>query len=210
MSRTRIKICGISDEDSLLACVDAGADAVGFMFVRASPRYVEPEEAYALMTLLPPLVASVGVFADPDPDLFAEIEQICPTSFSQLHGREDAKLVKACGPDIIKAVRFDAATIEADLERWSEHEDVSAILVDGSAGGEGVAFDWKLLAPLIDRCAKPVIIAGGLHPGNVGEAIRLCRPFGVDVSSGVEREKGVKDIELIEAFCEAVQRADLG
>jgi len=210
MGRTRIKVCGITDEEALLAAVDAGADAVGFMFVEKSPRFISPEEAYGLMSLLPPMVASVGVFANPDPDDFAEIEQACTTSLSQLHGNEDAKLVKACGPDIIKAIWFDAATIAQELEKWSEHEDVAAILVDGSAGGEGVAFDWRVLAPLIDTCPKPVIIAGGLHPGNVAEAIRLCRPFGVDVSSGVERERGVKDIGLIEAFCEAVQRADLG
>jgi len=208
MARTRIKICGIRDEEALFAAADEGADAVGFMFVRESPRYIEPEEAFALMSMLPPFVAGVGVFANPDPDEFAEMEEACPTQFSQLHGQENEKLVKACGPDIIKAVRFDAATIAAELDRWGECEDVAAILVDGSAGGMGEAFDWAPLAPLVETCSKPIILAGGLTPKNVGEAIRLVRPFGVDVSSGVERERGVKDVGLIEAFCREVRKAE--
>lgn len=210
MQRTRIKICGIRDDDALLAAADAGADAVGFMFVPASPRYVDPHDAFELMSLAPIFVATVGVFADLDPDAFSDMEEICPTTYSQLHGQEPERVVRACGPDIIKAVRFDPATIDADLNRWSQVDEVSAILVDGSAGGQGVAFDWAALAPLIETCAKPVILAGGLNPGNVAAAIRACRPWGVDVSSGVERERGVKDPDLIAAFCEAVREADRG
>lgn len=210
MSRTRVKICGIRTEEALFAAADEGADAVGFMFVRSSPRYIEPQAAGELLGLLPTFVSSVGVFADPDPDDFAEIEQACPAAYTQLHGAEDARLVRACGPDVIKAVRFDPATIAADLAKWDEMDEVSAILVDGSAGGRGVAFDWTLLAPHIEACAKPVILAGGLMPDNAAAAIRACRPWGVDVSSGVEKERGVKDPALIEAFCKAVRRADAG
>lgn len=205
MARTRIKVCGIRDEDALLAAADAGADAVGFMFVEASPRYISPEEATELMQLLPPFVASVGVFADHDADAFADIEQECPTTMVQLHGNEDERLVMACGPDLIKAVRFDEATIGAEMERWGNCDDVAAILVDGSAGGMGKAFDWALLTSHVEACPKPVIIAGGLTPENVAEAIRIVRPYGVDVSSGVERERGIKDPELIFEFCEAAR-----
>jgi phosphoribosylanthranilate isomerase len=208
MARTRIKICGIRTEEALFAAADAGADAVGFMFVKTSPRYIDPEEAFDLMSLLPPLVSAVGVHANPTADAFSDIEELCPAVYTQLHGQEEPKVVKACGPDVIKAIRFDAATIASDLEKWGAMDEVCAILVDGSAGGEGTAFDWSLLAPHIESCAKPVIIAGGLTPSNVGQAIRAARPFGVDVSSGVESEKGVKDTALIEAFCHAVQEAD--
>ncbi|MFZ2874231.1 MAG: phosphoribosylanthranilate isomerase [Phycisphaerales bacterium] len=210
MPRTRIKVCGIRDEDALFAAADAGADAVGFMFVPSSPRFLSPEDAFDLMSRLPPLVASVGVFADHSADDFADVEQVCPTSYSQLHGREDQKLVRACGPDVIKAVRFSPDTIAADLRQWGDMEEVAAILIDGSSGGLGVAFDWTALAPHLEPCPKEIILAGGLTPRNVGDAIRACRPWAVDVSSGVEREKGVKDPALIEAFCDAVREADRG
>jgi phosphoribosylanthranilate isomerase len=206
--RTRIKICGIRDEDAAVAAADAGADAVGFMFVRSSARFIEPEEAYAIMTGLPPMVASVGVFADATVDEFSDVEEACPTIYSQLHGDEDVELVRSCGPDVIKAVRFDEATIARELARWDEVEEVCAILIDGGSGGAGVAFDWSLLVPHLEKVSKPLILAGGLTSENVGRAIREVRPYAVDVSSGVEREKGVKDVGLIEAFCEAVRAAD--
>lgn len=208
MRRTRIKICGMTDEGALRVAAEAGADAVGFMFVPSSPRFIDPEAAFALATTLPAFVSTVGVFADPDPDEFAEIEQLCPTTLTQLHGQEDSKLVRTLGPDIIKAVRYDPATIAGTLREWDEDENVGTILVDGSAGGEGTAFDWAALKPLAAGLTKPLILAGGLNPENVGEAIRALRPYGVDVSSGVESSRGVKDEGLIRAFCRAVQRAD--
>ena len=191
-----------------MAAVDAGADAIGFMFVRASPRAIDPEQAYEIMAGLPPLVASVGVFADPDVDEFSDIEETCPTIYTQLHGDEDVDLVQQCGPDVIKAIRFDEATIAESLARWDEVDEVCAILIDGGSGGMGVAFDWALLTPHLEHISKPIILAGGLTPENVGHAIREVRPYAVDVSSGVEREKGVKDAGLIEAFCKAVREAD--
>lgn len=208
MNRTRIKICGVRDADAALAAAEAGADAIGFVFVRSSVRYVEPEEAYGIMAGLPPFVSTVGLFVNPSVDLFCDTEETCPTTYTQFHGNEDAALVRQCGPGVIKAVRFDPDSIAADLARWDAVDEVDAILVDGSAGGEGVSFDWSKLAPLVDNIAKPIILAGGLTPENVGEAIRAVRPYGVDVSSGVERERGVKDAGLIEAFCRAVRRAD--
>lgn len=208
MARTRIKICGIKDDDALFAAADAGADAVGFVFVSSSPRFVDPETAYALMSNLPPFMASVAVVADPDIDEFADMEQICPTTYTQLHGDENEKLVKALGPDVFKAVRFDPATIAAELTKWERSEDVLAILVDGTAAGSGAALDWAALAAFTDPISKPLILAGGLTPENVGEAIRLIRPYAVDVSSGVERARGIKDPALIEKFCRAVRAAD--
>jgi phosphoribosylanthranilate isomerase len=208
MGRTRIKICGIKDDEAIFAVVEAGADAVGFVFVEASPRYVDPDTAFALMSVLPPFMSSVAVVADPDIDAFSDIEEVCPTTYIQLHGNENEKLVKALGPDVFKAIKFDPATIEAELKRWENNEDALAILVDSPVAGSGEAFDWTQLAKFTDHISKPIILAGGLTPDNVGEAIRVVRPYAVDVSSGVERERGVKDPALIERFCRAVRAAD--
>lgn len=207
-SRTRVKICGVRSVDDLLAAADAGADAVGFVFYKHSPRYLRPDDAWELSQSLPVFVASVGLFVNATVDDFCEIEQACPTILSQLHGDEDEDTVSQCGPSVIKAVRFDEATIADELARWSEVDEVAAILVDGSAGGKGESFDWKRLAPHVEGCAKPIVLAGGLTPENVGEAIRTVRPYAVDVSSGVELSPGVKDAAKIAAFCRAVRRAD--
>lgn len=205
MSRTRIKICGITDEDALFAACDAGADAVGFVFHPKSRRFIEPEAAFELISFLPPFVSSVGLFVDASVERFTDIEELCPTDRTQLHGNESADVVRRCGPGVIKAVRFDPATIQAELERWSAIDEVDAILVDGSAGGEGLSLDWAGLAKVKNACTKPLILAGGLTPENVAQAIALVRPYAVDVSSGVESEPGVKDRGLIEAFCAAVR-----
>ncbi len=213
MPRTRIKICGIRTPEGAHAAIDAGADALGFVFHRASPRSIEPVDAWDIVKTLPPLVHSVGLTVNADFDEFEEIESYCPTDYSQLHGAESIKLVRACGPRVIKAVRFDAATIEADLERWAGVEEVDAILVDGSAGGGGVALDWAALARARSKAdAKPLFLAGGLTPDNVAQAVRVVRPFAVDVSSGVEdpSQPGVKDPARIAAFCGAVRAADRG
>jgi phosphoribosylanthranilate isomerase len=208
--RTRIKICGIRSAEAALAAADAGADAVGFVFVRTSVRFIEPQEAWKIVGALPPLMSSVGVFVNASLDTFSDIEELCPTTYSQLQGSEPERLVKECGPGVIKAVRFDEATIREDLARWDAIDEVDAILIDGSAGGEGTAFEWSRLREPMQAVAKPVFLAGGLTPENVGDAVRAVRPYAVDVSSGVEREKGVKDPALIESFCRAVREADRG
>lgn len=158
--------------------------------------------------MLPPMVASVGVFMNTSIDSFLDIEEQCPTTHTQLHGEESEELIASCAP-IIKAIRFSPATIADDLQRLDENENVEAILIDGPSPGAGVPFQWTDLRPHLENIAKPVFLAGGLTPENVGEAVRTLRPYGVDVSSGVERDRGVKDPALIEAFCEAVRRADL-
>ena len=206
---TRIKICGITDEESLFAACDAGADAVGFVFSPKSRRYIDPADAFDLISFLPPFVSSVGLFVDAPVDKFSDIEEICPTDRSQLHGDESEETVRRCGPSVIKAIRFNPATIERELTRWSQIEEVDALLVDGSPGGQGTSFDWSALAKVKASCRKPLIIAGGLTPENVAEAIRVVRPYAVDVSSGVESEPGIKSRDLIEKFCAAVRQADI-
>jgi len=208
MMRTRIKICGVSTHEDAMAAVEAGADAIGFVFHERSPRFIEPSEAWKILRHLPPFLATVGLTVDASAEHYSEIERACPTDFSQLHGDEDEELVRACGARLIKAIRFDPDTIEAALRRWSEFEEVDAILVDGSVGGLGEAFDWQALADAAHASTKPLVLAGGLTPDNVGEAVQIVKPYAVDVSSGVEKSRGVKDPARIRAFCEAVRAAD--
>src|SRR5262249_11148305 len=113
-----------------MVAADAGADVVGFMFVRSSVRFIELEEVYGIMMGLPSMVASVGVFADAMVDEFSDVEEVCPTIYSQLHGDEDVQMVRSCGLDVIKAVRFDEAIIARELARWDEVEEVCAILIN--------------------------------------------------------------------------------
>lgn len=213
IGRTRVKVCGVRDAETAEVAAEAGADAVGFIFVEGSPRCVDPDEAAGIMLGLGPLVSAVAVTRDLSVDEFAELEQVCPANLSQLHGKETEKTVAACGPGVIKGFRFDPATIDTQLDRWGGAEGVDAVLIDGSEGGEGRPVDWPALAAELAAArergfALPVFLAGGLTPDNVGEAIAVVRPFAVDVSSGVESAPGVKDHGAIRAFCQAVTAAD--
>jgi phosphoribosylanthranilate isomerase len=208
--RTRIKVCGVRDLETALAALGAGADTLGFVFVKGSPRFIAPESAWGIIRELPPMHTTVGLTAGASVESFSRIERACPTDYGQLHGDESEEVVRACGPRVIKAVRFDAATIGAELRRWGAVAEVDAILVDGSAGGMGERFDWSALAAVSGECVKPIVLAGGLTATNVGGAIRAVRPWAVDVSSGVERERGVKDAGMIREFCAAVRAADAG
>ena len=207
MPRTRIKICGITTVDTALTAVESGADAIGFVFARSSPRFIEPENAWEIAMYLPPMVTKVGLFVDVAPEEFLRVKESCPFDYGQLHGLEDETCVRQCGPWLIKAIQFDPTSIESELRRWNAVDELDAILVDGSIGGQGVAMDWNALAAVQGLSHHPIILAGGLTPDNVGDAIRTVRPYAVDVSSGVESTQGVKDARLIARFCEAVRQA---
>ncbi len=206
--RTRIKVCGITSVGAATAAVDAGADAIGFVFVEGTPRYIDPEEAVAIMYSLPPFVSTVGVVRDLDVDQFCELEYRCPAHTMQLHGKEPVDVVQQCGPGVVKAFRYEDATINSQLTRWAKVDEVDALLIDGSDGGEGTAFDWSRLAPHLEGYNKRIIIAGGIDEHNVAEVIETLRPYAVDVSSGVEDEPGVKNPEKIARLCAAVRGAD--
>jgi phosphoribosylanthranilate isomerase len=208
--RTRVKICGVRDAETAVVAADAGADAVGLVFAAGSPRRVTPDEGLSVMYALPPMVASVAVVVDLTVDAFCDLEQSCPCSLWQLHGDESVETAKACGPGVIKALAFEGDGFVETLRAWDGVDEVSALLVDGPRAGSGEAIDWAALRDALDdaRVRTPVILAGGLTPDNVCEAIRAVRPWGVDVSSGVERERGVKDEQLIRAFCGEVLAAD--
>ena len=202
-SRTRIKICGIRTAEMARVAVEAGAEAIGLVIdVPDSPRTISMEDAKSIAATLPPRIMAIAVVRDPDP----QIVDRWPEQWFQLHGREDEGLVGvfARTKHVIKGFRFDPP----EVRRWNDCPGVEILLIDGSAGGGGESFSHRQLAELMPQIAKPVALAGGLTPDNVGEAIRIVRPYGVDVSSGVESAPGVKDETLIRRFCQAVADAE--
>ncbi len=197
---TRIKICGIRSLEMARVAVEAGADAIGLVIdVPRSPRTMSLKQAQEIAGALPKIVMSVAVVQDPDPGL----ADAWRWSQVQLHGNEDEALIGqlARTKHIIKGFPFDPEQVR----RWNDCPGVDVLLVDGSAGGGGEGFAHEALAEMMPQITKPVVLAGGLTADNVGEAIRTVRPYGVDVSSGVESAPGVKDPELIRGFCEAVK-----
>lgn len=206
MMRTRVKICGITRPADLQAAVAAGADAIGLNMYEKSPRHVELSLAESLAALTPPLVTLVGLFADHGAD---DVKAACArVSFDmlQFHGSETNAFCASFGRRFIKAVRVAPDTDLAAIV--SKYPDSAGVLLDAwvknTYGGTGVQLDW----PNLPSLAVPVILAGGLDPANVGEAIRTVRPWGVDVSSGIESAPGKKDAVKIEAFMAAVASAD--
>jgi len=213
MPRTRIKICGIKDPETALAALDAGADAVGLVFVEKSPRHVTVEQAKAIVNALPNDAITVGLFVDMPGQTMRRIMDDAGLTVAQLHGHESIDdLDELAGYPAWKAMPFDEQ-FQRVASTWDHDPRVEALLVDTPptgelTGGSGIAFDWAGLAGVKNNLAKPIILAGGLTPDNVGEAIRVVRPYAVDVSSGVESSRGVKDVRKIKAFCEAVRQAD--
>jgi phosphoribosylanthranilate isomerase len=200
-----IKVCGITRLEDAVSAATFGADAVGFVFA-ASPRRVTPEQVCEISSRMPSGLQKVGVFVDSPIDLVREVVECCGLDLVQLHGGESPEYCAALGDMAIKAIRVDRGTDVLGASRYQ----CGALLFDSRAqanrGGTGQTFDWRLLHLLDDR--KRVIVAGGLDPGNVAKAVRLVRPYGVDVSSGVEREPGVKDPVLMYEFIQNARRAD--
>lgn len=207
-SKVRVKICGITSwADARLAC-DAGADFLGFNFYARSPRYIDPACAQAIVRRLPAAVPGVGIFVnEPEEDLIRTVRAV-RLKYVQLHGDETSAMVsrlrRALGAvKIIKAIRVRRA---ADVRKGSRFRAASAVLLDGfdarRRGGAGKTFDWSLAAGANDR--QPVFLAGGLTPENVAEAIRVVRPYAIDVCSGVESSPGKKDRAKIRALMRAV------
>lgn len=207
MPRTRIKICGVRDLKTAEAAAQAGADAIGLDFRPGARCHIDPYLGSDLLAALPPFMTAVAVYADPTLDDFLDAEAICPAPFTQLHGTEKDNLVRRIGPDAIKTVAIDLASIDASLRHWSDIEEVSAVLLEAPDGA-----DWAALAPKLARSIAltpmPVMLAGGLSPENVEAIVREARPWGVSVSAGVESAPGVKSPDLLKKFCRAVRRAD--
>lgn len=202
-SRVRVKICGITRLEDALAAIAAGADALGFVFYPPSPRYISPEAAAAIIRKLPPFVSTVGLVVNPDAEELHNLLKALPLSHLQFHGEESNAFCVQFQQPWIKALAVKPD--EDVLGMLAEYPDASGILLDAwhpdLKGGTGQAFDWKSF-PRNSR--QPLILAGGLNPANVAEAIRTTHPYAVDVSGGVELSKGIKSVELVNAFIAAV------
>jgi len=187
----KVKICGITNGDDARAAVEAGADALGFIFA-PSPRRIAPERAREIVESVPLFVSTVGVFVDEDPARVREIVSRCKLNYIQFHGEELPQICNAFGERVIKAVRIKDEGSLCGLDRYR----VCAFLLDshveGKRGGTGVTFPWELAAR-VQSPGRPVILSGGLDSRNVAQAIRIATPYAVDVSSGVESEPGRKD-----------------
>ncbi|MBT4530155.1 MAG: phosphoribosylanthranilate isomerase [Phycisphaerae bacterium] len=193
---THIKICGLTDGESVDVAVGSGAHAIGFVFVPSSPRFIEKHEADQLMLQLPEEVIGVAVLQDaPSLTPFEHWN-----GWLQLCGKENVSTVESAPCPVIKAIEWN----EKLVRYWDGCKNLKAILVDGSTGGLGKTFDVTELAKIIPTLRTPIIIAGGLTPDNVQEVIQQAKPAAVDVSSGIESESGVKDPEKICAFIQAV------
>lgn len=206
MQRTKVKICGITRVEDAAAAADAGTDAIGLVFYEDSPRHVSIDLARAITDCLPPFVSKVGLFVDADEDQVRTVLDNVNLDLLQFHGNEPAEVCRCYGLPYIKAVKM----VE-DLDYMAEerkYPDAAALLLDshveGMAGGSGVVFDWSLVPGARN---KPVILAGGLNPDNVGKAVSQVQPYAVDVSGGVESGKGIKDRFLINEFINAVRDA---
>ncbi len=203
LSRTRVKICGVTrPEDGALAAA-WGADAVGLVFYPPSPRFVEIETAQRIVAALPPLVTTVGLFMNAQPATIQAVLDAVRIDLLQFHGDEPPETCAAFHKPYLKAVPMGSG---ADLRDYEQRfASATGLLLDShggaQSGGSGQCFDWTRIPA---QRHKPLILAGGLHPGNVAEAIRRVRPYAVDVSSGVESAKGVKDPALMRAFLRGV------
>jgi phosphoribosylanthranilate isomerase len=204
--RTRIKICGLTREADLETAVECGADAVGFVLYERSPRAVAVARAAELARHLPPFVTPVCLFVNAAPNLIAETVAAIPHALLQFHGDESPAECQRAGRPYLRAARMtpDLALLDFALA----HASAAGLLLDAHVegyGGGGKAFDWSLIPA---RVPLPVVLSGGLSPANVIDGVLRVRPWAVDVSSGVESSKGIKDAVLIRRFCEAVREAD--
>lgn len=204
---TRVKVCGLTRLDDALRAAELGADAVGFVFAPGSRRRVDPETVARIVSELPPFVTVVGVFQDQPLGAVREVAETCRLDWVQLHGSEDATYIRTLGRKVIKALGLAR---RGDLEQLAAFPGLGAFLLDaavgGAAGGTGKTFDWDwaVKAKEFGR----IVLAGGLHSGNVADAIRRVRPWAVDAASGTEAAPGVKDPEKLRRFIEQVREAD--
>lgn len=204
--KTCIKICGLTREEDVDAAVAAGVDALGFVFYPSSPRYVSPQRAAELAQRIPPFVDVVGLFVNESPEAVHAVCAALPISLLQFHGDEDATYCRQFARPYLRAARVRPGLDLVEFAR--AFPDARGLLLDAFVngyGGGGDVFDWTLIPPDLPGF---LVLSGGLTATNVGEAMRRVRPVAVDVSSGVEMGKGIKDHSKIAAFVAAVRKAD--
>lgn len=204
---TRIKVCGITRAEDARTVAASGADAIGLVFYAKSPRHVSAEQAAQLVAALPPFVTTVGLFVDADAAFVREVLAAVPLDVLQFHGDETPEYCAQFGRPYLKAIRVRAGVDL--LQCAAQFSTARALLLDayvaGVPGGTGATFDWGLIPR---QLPLPVILSGGLDAENVAEAIERVRPYAVDVSSGVEAAKGIKDAAKVAAFVKEVKRVD--
>ncbi|PHS71994.1 MAG: phosphoribosylanthranilate isomerase [Cycloclasticus sp.] len=205
--RTRVKICGITQTNDALAAIEAGADALGFVFYDKSPRYLDILKAKKIFNEITPFINKIALFVNPSYEYVMEAVNTLPIDVLQFHGDEDEAFCKSFNTPYLKAVRIRPTTDLKDVA--SQYGSASGLLIDAydstQYGGTGQTFDWNLLP---QDASLPLILAGGLNSQNVYDAIKQTNPYAVDVSSGVEKSKGVKEHSLIQQFMQEVKRAD--
>jgi phosphoribosylanthranilate isomerase len=203
----KVKICGITNREDAQAAVEAGADALGFVMYKKSPRWVEPAVARAIIAELPPFVLPIGVFVNEEANTVRKLVDECGLALAQLHGDENASYCQQLARPALKALRLKDRGSFLALAEFQGRAGVRGFLIDAFSdqayGGTGQTVDWTLAAEVARTI--PILLAGGLTPSNVAEAVRLVRPYGVDVSSGVELSPGKKDHVKVRAFIEAAR-----
>lgn len=203
----KVKICGLTNAEDAATAIEAGADAVGFVFHKKSPRCAEAAVVKGIVKTLPPFVLPIGVFVNEDAKVVRDVVDSCGLALAQLHGDETAAYCEALGRPVLKAIRLKDRRSFLILAEFQGRAGVRGFLVDAFSsdayGGTGQVADWSLAAEA--SSAAPVLLAGGLTPENVSQAILQVRPYGVDVSSGVEASPGKKDHEKVRAFVRAVR-----
>jgi len=210
-TNTRIKICGIRTPEMAEAAVEAGADMIGVVLVEGSPRYVTVAEARDVVKAVAGRIETVALVKDRESEEVRGLAERIGVRAAQWYGSIGPDDVMAVAPlGVIKPLAFDARTIAREIDGWDDVPGVRAILIDTPSdlgGGSGQRFDWAALHEAIGGIVRkrPIILAGGLTPENVADAVATIQPWAVDVSSGVESSRGVKDVGLIKAFCDAVR-----
>jgi phosphoribosylanthranilate isomerase len=208
ITRTRVKICGLTREQDVLAVVRSGADAFGLVFYEKSPRHVSLQQALKLARAVPPFLTVVGLFVNPAVEYVREVLAQVSLDVLQFHGEETPEFCQQFGKPYLKVIRVKAGVDL--LQCASRYAGAQGLLLDafveGTQGGTGESFDWELIP---HDLSLPVILSGGLSADNVAAAVRQVQPYAVDVSSGVEAAKGIKDMAKIDAFINEVRRADV-
>jgi len=205
MARTRVKLCGITRPADADAAVRLGADAVGLVLAAGSPRFIELRQAAIIRRRLPPFVQAVALFRNATAETVKHALQELQPDLLQFHGEESPEFCASFGRSYLRAVPMKGGV---DLAEWERRfASATALLLDahatGEPGGQGQAFDWSAI-----RASRPFVLAGGLTPANVAQAVRAARPYAVDVSSGIESAPGVKDEAKMQQFIEEVRKAD--
>ena len=204
--KTRVKICGVTNVADALAAAEAGADMIGLMFYEGSPRHVTVAQAVEISRALPPFVLRVGVFVNPAEAFVARALGDCDLSLLQFHGDEESDFCTQFGLMSVKALRVRDAESLQTLAKFNTDAFLLDAYSQSGLGGTGEKFNWDL-AVAAQKFGKPIFLAGGLTPANVGAAVKQVRPFAVDVSSGVETAPGKKDAAKVREFIQAVRAA---